>query len=185
MTVITVINRMIRDILNLFNRESFHTQSMANRYAPIPEPIVYNYIDPEYIAECLVDLESDFQYEIGKDKDNGLRHINIFHEEALDNRAQQIETLLSHYDRRMKLLQHIDSAIEKIKLEYPDFIYHIHYDMNIFSHDPQNDVPGAVGGLRKHGTQIFRITRNDVGRGNEGAQGVAGERYNVNVGLDW
>lgn len=152
---------------------------------PVRQPQVYEYIDPVYVEECLVDLESDFTYEVTKDDNSGVLAINIFHNEPLDKRARQIEELIKENELQNKLLQGIDLVIEKIKLEYPNFIYHIHNDMTI--HSRQGEF--AVGGTRQHGTQIFRIldyhNRGLGHRGLEGMQGVAGERYNVNNNAYW
>lgn len=153
------------------------TSSIGSTASPsyIQEPIVYEYMDPEYVGECLVELESDFKYELVTDPDNGLRTINIYHD-AIDGRAQQLNTLLTQAELRAKMLRELDDAIEKIRIEYPDFSYHIHYDMNIFSMNY---------GARQHGTQVYRILSSERGLpGLEGMQGVAGERYHMGNG-EW
>lgn len=117
----------------------------------LPEPVYY-FIDPEYISECMVDLESDFTYDLITEEGNGVIRINIYHDMMPNCRARQIDFLMKHLDIRTKLLHGIDLLIEKIKLEYPDFKFHINYDDVIVSYLHNPLVP-----LKKNGTQIFRL----------------------------
>jgi hypothetical protein len=155
--------------------------SIGATASPIQEPIIYEYMDPEYVGECLVDLESEFSYELTTDENDGLLLINIFHNEPPDSRAQQLPALIRANEERTRLLQHIDAAVEKIKLEYPDFKFHIHYDMIIYSRQGEF----AAGGNRRHGTQIYRWLNNRGATGMEGFQGVAGERYSHGTHSYW
>lgn len=116
----------------------------------IQEPQVYEYMDPEYVGECLVDSYENSDSKSTTDENDGLLLINIFHNEPPDSRAQQLPALIRANEERTRLLQHIDAAVEKIKLEYPDFKFHIRYDMIIYSRQGEF----AAGGNRRHGTHL-------------------------------
>lgn len=145
MNMIVAIKAVFRTILICLGLYNEPRQFIGGFHYDIPEPI-YDFIDSEYVEECLVDLAYD--YEVTKDKGNGLVKINIFHDRGID--VTNIEDILLHSQEKVAMFQNIECIIDKIKLEYPNFTYYIRSGINI----SQN-----LGDVR-YGTQILRNRDN-------------------------
>lgn len=79
----------------------------------------YEYINPDYIAECFIDRDIKVYDDIF-----GFKSIDILLSSAKCD-AKTIELLREYNIYEGKLIAYMQDAIEKVKIEYPNFKYNI------------------------------------------------------------
>lgn len=113
-----------------------------NNYCYFPmESVSHDFIDPDYVMECLIDLESLFDVEVLKNDICGFTAINLYYDPYKSNMGQ-IENLIEMNRMDLERLLCIECVIQKIKIGYPNFEYRINNN-RYFTHE-------------KYGIQILR-----------------------------